>query len=387
MDFKFTEEQEKLRREVIQFLDEELPKYPNSGDNDAFVSIRGYSLEFSRKLAQRGWVGMTWPKEYGGGGCSYIDRLVVCEELFRHGAPVYAHWGNDRQVGASLLAFGSEEQKRKYLPRLRNVDFVVCIAMSEPDAGSDLASLKTTAIEQEDCFLVNGQKLWTSMAHKCEYMWLLARTDPSAPKHRGLSEFMFEIPCPGMTMRTIYDMCGEDHFNEVFFDNVRIPKDSLVGQRNNGWYQSTAHLDYERAGIERALTNYPLYMQTLDYVKQTGLNKVPWIRQELAELEVEYQVARLMCYRVAWLLSQGLRCTLETAAAKVFGMDHAKRLSDSVVKILGLYGQLMPESAYTLLKGRAAINFLWSPSYTFSAGTSEIMRNIIAQRGLELPRG
>jgi len=385
MDFKFTEEQERLRQEVREFLDRELPKESHAGDNDLWVSIRGYSPEFSRKLGEKGWIGITWPKEYGGGGRSYLDRLIVCEELFRRGAPVGAHWPADRQVGPSLLAFGTQEQKRQFLPRLARAEIFVNIGLSEPGAGSDLASVQTRAEEKEDCFIVNGQKLWQSMAHKCQYIYLLARTDPNVPKHKGLSEFLVEINLPGITIRPVLDMTGEHHFNEVFFDNVRIPKDSLIGERNNGWYQSNAHLDYERGGIERAMTNYPIYMDIIKYVKETGLNKEPWIRQELAELEVEYQVARLLCYRVTWMLSQGIRPTLETAGAKVFGMDHAKRLANTVTKIIGLYGQLMPDSKHAPLKGRAAVNFLWSPAYTFSAGTSEIMRNLIATRGLGLP--
>ncbi len=385
MDFKFTEEQEKFRQEVIEFLEEELPKEPHAGDNDMWVSIRGFSLEFSHKMGERGYIGITWPKKYGGLERTWIDRLILYEEIFRRGAPVYAHWMNDRQVGTILLTFGTEEQKEWFLPRMAKAEILFCLGMSEPEAGSDLASLRTSAVEKDDCFVINGQKLWTSMAQHCQYMYMMARTDPNAPKHRGISEFIVDLSTPGITVRPVIDMCGEDHFTEVFFDNVRIPKDSLLGQKNRGWYQNMAHLDYERAGIERAMSNHPLFMQTIEFVKQTGLNKVPWIRNELADLEVEYQVVRLLCYKVAWMLTQGMTCTAETAEAKVFGMDHAKRLANTVSKILGLYGQLMPESKYALFKGYAAINLLWAPSYTFGAGTSEIMRNLIAIRGLGLP--
>jgi alkylation response protein AidB-like acyl-CoA dehydrogenase len=385
MDFRFTEEQEKLRQEVRQFLEEELPQEPHAGDNDMWASIRGFSEEFSRKMGRKGYIGITWPKEYGGQERTYLERLIVSEELFRYGAPVYAHWAADRQVGPGLLHFGTEEQRRKYLPGIIKGELYFALGMSEPEAGSDLASLRTRAIEQDDCFLVNGQKLWTSMAHRSQYMYLLARTDPDVPKHKGISEFLIPTDLTGITMRPVIDMCGEHHFNEVFFDNVRVPKDCLLGEKNNGWYQSTAHLDYERGGIERVMSNYPLYRQTIEFVKEAGLSKVPWIRQELADLEVEFQVARLLCYRVAWMLTEGIKATYETAMAKLFGMDHDKRFSHTVTKILGLYSQLMPESKYTLFKGYATMNFLWGPSYTFGAGTAEIMRNIIAIRGLGLP--
>ena len=201
MNLEFTPEQEKLRQEVAEFLERELPrdKFPKGEDQ----WIRGFSPDFSRKLGKRGWIGMTFLKEYGGGGRNHLDRLIVTEELLRYGAPCAAHWFADRQIGPSLLTYGSEEQRRKFLPGIIRGELYFAIGMSEPDAGSDLASLKTQAVEEGEEFVINGQKVWTSHAPypECHYIYAVARTDPKAPKHRGISEFIIDLHLPGVTVR------------------------------------------------------------------------------------------------------------------------------------------------------------------------------------------
>src|SRR5262247_570279 len=214
MDFALTPEQQAFRAEIRAFLAQEV----TSTHEDGWIT--GYSPEFSRKLGARGWIGLTWPQKYGGGEKSYLDRVILTEELLRAGAPVAAHWLGDRQVGPALLAYGSEEQKAEILPPLTRGEIVFCLGMSEPGSGSDLASLRTKAVEEGDDFLLTGQKIWTSFAHIADYAYLVARTDANAPKHKGISEFLVDMKTPGITVRPLVDITGEHHFNEVFFDSA-----------------------------------------------------------------------------------------------------------------------------------------------------------------------
>jgi alkylation response protein AidB-like acyl-CoA dehydrogenase len=327
---------------------------------------------------------MTWPHEYGGGGRTYVERAIVTEELLRAGAPTAAHWVGDRQIGPALLAHGTEDQKREFLPRIVRGELVFCLGMSEPGAGSDLASLKTRAVDDGDAFVVDGQKVWTSFAHVADYCYLVARTNPEAPRHRGLSELLVDMRLPGITVRPLVDMTGEHHFNEVFFDGVRVPKTALIGERDRGWFQIASQLDYERAGIERLLSYAPLFRDLETYIRESGRAKDPLIRQELARFRGELLVGRLLIYRIAWKLSQGIAPTAETALAKLFGTELEQRIARFAGRVLGPYGAL--ESGAAPLGGRVARAILNAPGLTIRGGTVEILRNIVAQRGLELPR-
>jgi alkylation response protein AidB-like acyl-CoA dehydrogenase len=249
-----------------------------------------------------------------------------------------------------------------------------------------LASVQTTALEEGDWFVINGQKVWTTGAHLADFCYLVVRTDPNAPKkHRGISELIVDMKSPGITVRPLIDITGAHDLNEVFFDNVHVPKKMLIGQKNRGWYQIASQLDYERSGIERVMSNYPLFMDIIKLAKEKGLGKDPLIRHKLTQLSIEFEVGRLLCYRVAWLLSQGIVPNYEAAMAKAFCTEFEQRLANVASQILGLYGQLMPGSEVSLLKGRVARAYLCSPAYTIQAGTSEILRNIVATRGLGLP--
>ncbi|MFA4836950.1 MAG: acyl-CoA dehydrogenase family protein, partial [Dehalococcoidia bacterium] len=222
MEFRFTEEQEQFRKEVRDFLENEIKIGSFKPKCDAWMTQ--HSKDFSRKLAQRGWIGLAWPKEHGGQGKSHLDRLILTEELIRYGAPVNAHWFGDRQIGPSIIEYGSDEQKREFLPRILKAEISFAIGMSEPGAGSDLASLKTKAREDGDYYIIDGQKIWSSGAHIFEYLYAVVRTDPDAPKHKGISEFIIDLKSPGVTVNPIIDITGDRHFNEVFFDNVRVHK-------------------------------------------------------------------------------------------------------------------------------------------------------------------
>ena len=390
MDFRFNEEQERFRKEVRDFLEEEIKKGSFKPQCDGW--IEGHSPEFSRKLAQKGWIGLAWPKEYGGQGRSYLDRLILTEELLRYGAPAASHWLSDRQVGPSIIAYGTEEQRKEFLSKIVKAEVFFGVGMSEPGAGSDLASLTTRAVEDGDNYIIDGQKIWSSGAHIFTHLYLVTRTDPDAPKHRGISEFIIDMNLPGITVNPIIDLTGARHFNEVFFDGVRVPKRYLIGEKNRGWYQITPQLDYERSGIERLMSNYPLFEALVQYVKETKrngkpLSEDPIIRHKLAGLRVEFEAGRLMVYRVAWLLSQERLPNYETAMAKTYCSEFQQRLVHTAVGILGLHGQLMPDSKWVPVSGRAMGSLLFSPGYTLQAGTSEILRNIVAMRGLGLPSG
>jgi 3-oxocholest-4-en-26-oyl-CoA dehydrogenase alpha subunit len=384
MDFRFTAEQEAFRQEIHAFVRAALPEPPDIPE-DAWII--GFDRAFSKKLAARGWIGLTWPREYGGQGKSYLDRLILTEELLRHGAPVAAHWLGDRQMGPSILRYGTPEQKRKFLPGIISGDIVFCIGMSEPGAGSDLAGLQTKAVDDGDAYVLSGQKIWTSFAHLADYCYLVARTNPDVPKHKGISEFLVDMRTPGITIKPIVDMTGAHHFNEVFFDQVRIPKDCLVGEKDHGWYQIASQLDYERSGIERLMSNYPILGAITHYVQETGQIQRELVRHRLAQLHIEFTMGRFLVYKVAWLLTQGVVPNAESAAAKAYCTEFEQRLAQAASELMGGYGQLLPDSHRARLHGRIARAYLYAPAYTIQGGTSTILRNIIATRGLGLPPG
>lgn len=388
MDFKLTEEQEKFRQEVRDFLEGELRQGLWKPTSDAW--IMAYDPEFTKRVAQKGWIGLTWPKEYGGQGRSFIDRLILTEEMLRYGAPAACHWFADRQIGGAVLHYGTDEQKAEILPKIIKGEAVVGLGMSEPEAGSDLASLKTKAVEDGDYFVIDGQKVWTSGGSHMNWIYLLARTDPNAPKHRGISEFIFETNLPGITVNPIVDMTGGVHFNEVFFDSVRVPKKYLIGGINSGWKQVLNQLDYERSGMERLMANYPVFAALIDYTKQTKrngkpLSQDPVIRSKLAQLKTELEIGRLFMYQVALAMDAGRAPNWESCLAKWYGTAFQQRLAGTAIEILGLYGQLSPESKWVPIDGLAYHTYLASKGYSLQAGTSEILKNILALRKLGLP--
>ncbi|MDH5695361.1 MAG: acyl-CoA dehydrogenase family protein [Dehalococcoidia bacterium] len=388
MDFRLSEEQEKLRQEVRDFLEEELRQGLWEPSCDAW--IMGHDPEFSKRVAKKGWIGLTWPKEHGGQGYSFVDRLILTEEMLRYGAPAACHWFADRQIGGAIVHYGTEEQKKELLPLILRGEAYVGLGMSEPDAGSDLASLKTRAVEDGDGYIIDGQKTWTSGGSHMNWIYLVARTDPDAPKHRGISEFFFETSLPGVTVVPIVDITGGVHFNEVFFENVRIPKKCLIGEKNRGFYQILNQLDYERSGMERLMANYPLFEALIQYTKETKrkgrpLSEEPVIRSKLAQLTIELEIGRLHMYRVVMVMDEGRAPNWESAMSKAYGTAFEQRLASTAIEILGLYGQLQPESKLVPLRGMAYHSYLSSKGYSLQAGTSEILKNILALRKLELP--
>jgi alkylation response protein AidB-like acyl-CoA dehydrogenase len=382
MDFNFTPQQEQFRGDVRSFLQTELVDRKNRPDLQS-----GHSQAFSKKLSQRGWIGMAWPKEYGGQDRSPLDRLIFTEEMILQDAPTGYHFVAERQMGPSLMLHGTEEQKQEYLPRIINAELSFAIGMSEPGAGSDLAAVQTRAVADGDDYVINGQKIWTSNAHLSDRIWLVTRTDPDAPKHRGISIIIVDMSSPGVSVRPLVNMGNQHHFNEVFFDNVRVPRTNLVGEENRGWYVIAENLDFERSGIERIAHSARLFNDILAYARTLrGNPRGERFRIELAERYLELQTGRLLIYRVAWLLSQKRIPNYEASMSKLYGTEWTQRMFNTAMHMVATYG-LSDSPEARALRARIEQGYLNAASLTIAGGTSEIQRNVVATRGLGLPRG
>ena len=391
MEFRFSKADEEFRQELLAFIQKTLPSSWKGSGRTTGEDDWPLSLEMRRQLALRGWLTMSWPKEYGGQEASPLRSLIFNEEMSYHRAPGRDIFGS-RMLGPTLMIYGTETQKRRFLRPVARGEVQWCQGYSEPESGSDLASLKTRAEDMGDYFLVNGSKIWTSLAHRADWMMLLTRTDPTAPKHRGISFLLMDMKSPGVSVRTIANMAGDYEFNEVFFDNVRVSKENLVGEKNQGWYVAVTLLDFERSGIDDAASCQRLLDDLTKYVgeaEEKGLNRAGewWVKDMLAQRYIETEVARLIAYRVAWMQSQDLVPNKEASMSKVFGSETYQRVADTGLKILGLYGQLTRDDRWAPLEGHVQQAWRYSFSGTIAAGTSEIQRNIIAGRGLGLPRG
>jgi alkylation response protein AidB-like acyl-CoA dehydrogenase len=331
--------------------------------------ITGFDREVSRELGRRGWIGMTWPREAGGHGRPALERHVVVETLITAGVPIAASWFADRQIGPTLIAFGTDEQRARYLPEIMAGEALWCLGMSEPGAGSDLAGIGTRAQRDGDEFVVNGQKIWTSFAAKADYCYLIARTDPDAPPHKGMSEFIVPMDTAGITVRPILDMTHNDHFCEVWFDDVRVPAANLVGEQNGSWRQVMRQLEHERGGIDRLVSNRRLFQDVLARCDRSD----PCLRQQAADIESRFRIGRMLVLREVL----GQAPPSFSAATKVFCTDVEQRVADFAAAALG---------AEAVLWGRVARAVCYAPAYTIQGGTSTILRNIVGERVLGLPK-
>ena len=392
MEFRFTAEEEAFRAEVREFLKEELPPgWQDQFDSETELLTEQQSefgRQFNKKLAQRRWLTLPWPVEYGGLKASIMQQMIYNEEMAYNGAPTGLNMGV-AWVGPSLMIYGTEEQKKRFLPAIANHEEIWCTLYSEPGAGSDLASLQTRAVRDGDEWVISGQKIWTSGAHRYDWGWLAARTDPEAPKHKGISMFILPMHTPGITVRPLVNMASMRGFNEVFFEDVRIPANYIVGQENNGWYQLAVALDFERssvAGVARARRWWEDLM-TFAREHRPFVETRPEVRHRLAEIGLEIEAGQNLCYRVASLQQAGKIPNYEASIAKLYSSELGQRLARTGMELLGLYGQLHPRSRYAYLRGRIERYYQLSVAETIGGGTSEIMRNIIAMRGLGLPKG
>ena len=391
MDFSFSSEDTAFQQELRHFLGQELsPDWEGAGRFPDETDWE-FTREMRTKLAQRGWLTMHWPQEYGGQGASPVRSAIFNEEMSYSRVPGRDIFGV-RMLAPILMIYGTEEQKKTFLLPVAKGEVQWCQGYSEPGSGSDLASLQTRAVSDGDDYVINGSKIWTTMAHRADWIMLLTRTDPEAPKHRGISFILVDMKSPGVSVQPVYNMTGGHDFNQVFFDNVRVPKRNLVGEENRGWYVGVTLLDFERSGIDYSAVSRRLLSELMDYARTTPSNgetiaKNPQVRSVLADRYIEAETARLLAYGVAWMQDQGLVPNKEASMSKVFGSETLQRVTSSGLEILGLYGQLRPGDKWAPLKGRMPDNWMYSFSHTIAAGTSEVQRNIIASRGLGLPRG
>jgi alkylation response protein AidB-like acyl-CoA dehydrogenase len=311
--------------------------------------------------------------------------------MARVGAPKGGNFGiGTGWAGPTIILYGSEEQKQKYLPSIVKGDAIWCQGFSEPGAGSDLASLQTRAIKDGDDYVVNGQKIWTSGAHVAHYMILLARTDPEASKHKGISYFILDMKSPGISIQPLVNMANNHDFNEVFFDNVRVPKENLIGEENRGWYVGTTTLDFERSGIATSVSHGLMVADLAKFVRENRgegfISKSRAVRHEIADRAIEAEVEAMLSYQVISMQNRGLVPNKESSIAKLFSSELDVRIAGTAMKTLGAYAQLTKASPYVAANGRVESAYLYATTSTVGGGTSEIQRNIIASRGLGLPR-
>lgn len=356
-------------------------------EDDEYIRL---AKEFTGKLGAKGWFTAHWPTEYGGLDWPFWQHFIMNEEMSIADAPIIGGNG-PKFLGPTIIHYGTDEQKAKFLPGIAKGETLWVQGYSEPNSGSDLASLQTRAVEDGDEWVINGQKIWSSYGHYSDWCFMLARTDPDAPKHRGISYFLIEMKTPGVTVRPLINIAGTKGFNEIFFENVRVPKGALLGEKNRGWYMATTTLSYERTAIEAPARAQRILNDLVRYAKLTKKNgqtlaEDPNVRQRLAQMAIEIDVARCLSYRVATTQSREEIPGPEAPANKVFCSELIQRLAQVGMQMLGLYGQLEFNTKWAPLKGKIERLYLTSVSGTIAGGTSEIQRNIIAERGLGLPR-
>ncbi len=394
MDFRFTDEQDEMRREIRAFLTRRLGDDWVGIDPDAYFTDENWPLVsgLTLELAEKGWLTLGWPEEYGGLGGSHVDRMIYSEETAYFRAPTRASLIGVDLVGPTLMLYGTEEQKSRFLPEIADGSAVYCQGFSEPGSGSDLASLELRAEKDGDDYVLNGTKIWTSGAHRSNRCYLMARTDPSARKHRGISVFIADMDTPGIEVRPILNTYGLEYFNQVFFEDARVPAENMIGDRDRGWYAAAASLDFERSGIAQFAWNRRSLEEIGRVAREERIGgRRPWddamIRRRAAELWTANEAGRMVAYKVGWMQSRGMVPNMEASVSKLMGSETAQGIAELGMKAAGGYGLLDRGSRRALLDGRPGREWMDSVSFTIRAGTSEIQRNVIATRGLGLPRG
>lgn len=390
MRFEYSAEESEFHSKLSRFLDENLPADWHGPPDESRDDHWQLYQDIRRGLADNGWLVMSWPSEYGGSDASPLMNTVFAEEMAYRRAPGHDRFGT-RMIGPTLMRFGNDEQKAKYLGEIARGEIQWCQGYSEPNSGSDLASLQTRAVPDGDKFIVTGTKVWTTLAHRADMMFMLVRTDPEAAPHKGISLLLTDMHSPGVQVNPIINMAGGHSFNQVVFDNVKVPKENLVGELNDGWRLGMTVLNFERSGIDyvgwarRALDELVEWLSgdecPIDFSKQYSD-----VRSRIAELDTEVQSARFMCYDVAWRQGKGDIPIAEASMSKLSATEAYVAVLNYGLELLGMYGSLEPDSEDSELQGRFLKMRLFYTSGPILAGTTEIQKNIIAQRGLALPR-
>ena len=388
MEFEFTTEQESWRNEIRGWIREEFGADWNgldvSNDEEGSDEAWAFAKGIRAKLAQKQWTAPAWPSEHGGMGLSFAEQAIFNEELAYHRVP-----GPDLisvgYVGPTLLVYGTDEQKERHLDDIVNARASWCQGYSEPGSGSDLASLQTRAVKDGDDYVINGQKIWTSNAHRADWMFALVRTDPDAPKHRGISYLLIDMKTPGITVRPLINMLGGHGFNEVFFEDVRVPAENRVGEENRGWYVGMATMDFERSALSGSAALRRNFEDFIEY-----LGESPETSREaklgVADTAINIEVSRLLSLRVLSMQQGGLAPNHEASVAKMFSSELSQRFARFGVNTMGSYGQVRKGDPYAQMQGWFTEQYMSSVPATIAGGSSEIQRGIIATRGLGLPR-
>jgi alkylation response protein AidB-like acyl-CoA dehydrogenase len=403
MDFALTPEQEQFAREFEEYLDKHLTPEVRA-ESEIFMNMnkdtdpgefeRGEyggpkSKEFIRRMGADGWLGVGWPREYGGQGRSVMDQHIFYEAIWARRAPFPVLTLN--AVGPTIMKFGSEEQKKEFLPRILKGDLEIAIGYTEPDAGTDLASLKTVAVKDGDSYVINGNKVFTSIAHLADYLWLAVRTDPDPKKkHKGLSILLIDIDTPGITIDPIYTLGGH-RVNSIYLKNVVVPRTCLVGEENKGWELIVGQLEHERFSLSPSSPMRRRIEETIEWAKETHVDGSavidhPGVREKLAELLAEVDILKLLNYQVVDNMTKDKMFWAESSAVKVFGSELNIRINNALLDIMGLYGQLQQGDERAPLNGLVESHFRDDLLFVFAGGTNEIQRDIIAMVGLGLPK-
>ena len=350
--------------------------------------------EWFRAIAEKGWVAPHWPTEYGGGGFSPMEQYIYNEEMARENLPTVGSNVGIGMLGPALIVHGTDEQKRRFLPPILKGEVIWAQGFSEPSAGSDLASLQTRAARDGDEYIVNGQKTWTTHGHYADWILMLCRTDPEAPKHRGITFLLMDIRSPGVSVRPIIDAAWDHEINEDFFEDVRVPADQIVGEENRGWYVAMTLLDNERSNItgavsqQRRLDRLVRYLRTAEGSARSRVRELDSLRQLIAGHYVEARVMHNFSLRIITIQSQGQVPNHEASVAKLFGSEASQRVENTGTRVFGLYANLWdPEDPRSPMEASFTQRYVAGIPATIAGGTSEIQRNVIATRGLGLPRG
>jgi alkylation response protein AidB-like acyl-CoA dehydrogenase len=394
MDLNFSPEQEQFRAKVQAFLRDNLPPgWGKAGFRPEGMSMTDFLRDWQRRLYEGGFLGMAWPKEYGGQGASQIEMAIFNEEVARVRAPAPLNVLGLTMAAPTIITYGTDEQKKRYLSKILSCEEIWCQGFSEPNSGSDLAAARTRAELQGDEFIVNGQKVWTTLGHIADWCMLVVRTDPDAPKHRGLSYLLVDMKSPGITVRPLRQMTGESEFNEMFFEDVHVPRQNLLGALNEGWRVATTTLMNERGttALASVMRYRIVFEEILDLVRSMQRNGAsatsdPMVRQRLAQFYVELEMLRFTSYRAFSQILRGGNPGPEGSISKLAWSELNQRMQEFVIELEGPASQLVKGSPHAVQGGRWQHHFLRSRANTIEGGTSEIQRNIIAERVLGLPR-
>jgi len=394
MDFNFSAEDEAFRKKLRAWLELNAPKGLENADS--FAEEEDDDEDWKRRVAwyqklhRAGWVGIDWPKEYGGRGATILQTIVYHQELARAKAPLPYLGQGPTLVGPTLMHWGNEDQRKARLPKILAGEEIWCQGYSEPNSGSDLASLQTKAVEDGDYFVVNGQKIWTSSAQRADWIFLLVRTDPEAPKHKGISYLLVDMHSPGITVRPLVQMTGAKGFNEVFFDDVRVPKKNLVGEKNQGWQVAITTLMFERRGAGAPGTGQIRELARLaKQIKRA--NGTAWddssVRQKIAEFYSEGEALKYTGFRQLTRRLKGLPPGPEGSMMKLVSTELSLKVSLFAMELLGPYSQMEPNGPFAVDGGKWLFRMLAVRGGTIAAGTNQIQHNIIGERVLGLPKG